>query len=82
MGSILRLQDDISDLKNLDFAADIHQMLKDRLSIFQDGLDSVLDLSWASFASFWGSLERPLGALEGLLGDFGGLQNADRADQW
>ena len=81
MGSILRLQDGISDLKNLDFAADIHRIRQDRFFIRQDGLDSFLDLSWASFASFGGSLGRPLGALEGLLGDFWGPQNADRSDE-
>ena len=70
----------MSDLKNLDFATDIHRVLKDRLFICQDGLDNVLDVSWASFASFWGSLGRPLRALEAHLGDFGGLQDADGAD--
>ena len=78
MGSILRLQDGLSDLKNLDFASDIHRILKYRLSIFQNGLDSVLDISWASFASFWGSPGRPLGALEVSWATLGGSRTPTR----
>ena len=42
--------------------------------IFQDGLGSVWEVSWAPFWSFWGSLGRPLEALGGLVGDLRGLQ--------
>ena len=42
--------------------------------MFQDGLGSVLEVSWAPFGSSWGSLGRPLEALGGLFGDLWGLQ--------
>ena len=41
--------------------------------MFQDGLGSVVEVSWAPFGS-WGSLGRSLEALGGLLGDLWGLQ--------
>ena len=40
----------------------LHQILKDRLSIFQDGLGNILQVSWAPFGCSWGSLGRPLEA--------------------
>ena len=63
LGSILDLQDDPPNLKNLDFASDIHWFLKDRLFIFQDGLGSVLEVSRAPFGCSWGSLVVHLGPL-------------------
>ena len=40
----------------------------------QDGLGSVLEVSWAPFGSSWGSLGRPLEALVCLFGDLWGLR--------
>jgi len=48
--------------------------LKVRLFIFQDGLGSVLEVSWARCWSSWGSLGRPLESLGRLFGDLWGLQ--------
>ena len=47
--------------------------MKYRFVIFQDGLGSVSEVSWAPFWSSRGSLGRPLEALGGLLGDLRGL---------
>ena len=44
LGSILDLQDDPPNLKNLDSSSDVHWFLKYRLFIFQDGLGSVLGI--------------------------------------
>ena len=49
-------------------------IFENRLFIFQDGLGSVLEVSWAPFGSSWGSLGRPLEALGGPFGDLWGLQ--------
>ena len=73
LGSILDLQDDPPNLKNNDSSLEIHHVLKNRLFIFQDGLGSFLEVSWAPFGSSWGSLGRPLGALGGLFGGLWGL---------
>ena len=56
LGSILDLQDDPLHLKHLDFSSDFQRFLKNRLFIFQDGLGSVLEVSWAPFGSSWGCL--------------------------
>ena len=77
LGSIWDLQDDPPNLKNLDFSKYIHLFLKDRCFVFQDGLGSVLEVSWAPFGSSWGSLGRPLEALGGRFGDL--LGASDRA---
>ena len=79
LGSMLALQDDPPNLKNLDSTLDMHLCLKDRLFIFQDGLGSVLEVSWAPFGSSWGSLGGLLGDLWRLLGvssaTFGGFRS-------
>ena len=62
LGSILDPQDEPPNLKIFDFSSNIHCFLKYRLFIFQDGIETVLELSWAPFWRSWGSLGRPLGA--------------------
>ena len=41
---------------------EINWFLKNLLFMFEDGLESVLELSWAPFWRYWRSLGRPLGA--------------------
>ena len=49
-------QDDLPNLKNLDFSLDIHRFLKNQGFRSEDGLESVLGLSWAPLGCSWGSL--------------------------
>ena len=67
-GSIVRSQDTLPPLKNIDFSKDIRSFWKDRLFIFKDGRGSVLDFVLAHFGSSWGSLGGLLGDLCRLLG--------------
>ena len=79
LGVDFDLQDDPPNLKNLDSSSDVHRFLKHRLFIFEDGLGSVLEVSWAPFGSSWGSLGGLLGDLWRLLGvssaTFGGFRS-------
>ena len=54
--SILSSQGDPPTFKNLDFALAGARFLKNRRVRSEDGLESVLGLSWASFGRSWGSL--------------------------
>ena len=64
--SILSLQDDPPNLKNLDFSLDIHRFLKNQGFRYEDGLESVLGpfsaplgCSWGSLGSNFGPPDRP-----------------------
>ena len=59
--SILSSQDDPRNLKNLDFSLDVRWILKNQGFWKDDGLESVLGLSWAPFGRSWGSLGSPFG---------------------
>ena len=60
-GSILDLQDDPPNLKNLDSSSDIHRFLKNQGFRYEDGLESVLGPSWAPLGCSWGSLGSTFG---------------------
>ena len=47
----------------MDFSLDIHCFLKDRLFIFEDVREPVLEVSRAPFGCSWGSLGGHLGPL-------------------
>ena len=66
--SISSSQADLQILKINDFSSDIQCFLKNHRFISDDGLASVLGLSWGRFWCCWGRLGSPLGYLEGLLG--------------
>ena len=73
LASILSSQDDLRNLKNLDFRLDIHRFLRIRAFRYEDGLENVLELSWAPLGCSWGSLGGLLGSSGVLWGVFWGL---------
>ena len=60
-GSMLSSNNDIPNLKNLDFSYDIHRFLKNQGFRYEDGLESVLGLSWAPLGCSWVSLGTTFG---------------------
>ena len=72
-GSILGLQDDPPTLKNRAPASAAARFLKNLRFRYEDSLESVLGLSWASFGRSWGSLGGLLGSSGVLLGVSWGL---------
>ena len=61
LGSILDLQDDLRDLNKRDYSLGIRRVSKDRFFIYEDYLESVVELFWAPFWRSWGSLGSPFG---------------------
>ena len=80
--SISSFQADPQILKNTDLSRDIPWFLKNQRFTFDDGLESVLGLSWRLFGCSWGRLGSTLGYLEGLLGvswdPFGDLRSTKK----
>ena len=60
-GSILGSQEDPPTLKNQDLGLDVQRILKNQRFRSEDGLESFLGLSWASFGCSWGFLGTPVG---------------------
>ena len=73
LGTILGSTTDLPSLKNLDFVSAGARFFKNHRFRSEDGLESVLGRSWASFGRSWGSVGGLFGSSGVLLGVSWGL---------